>query len=79
LDTLGRHYVSDPESLDELARLFPLTKSVYVQRAIAGILIRSDFDAVDKPELVRVLRLHRLKSPDGADLIDTLIRRLGAA
>jgi hypothetical protein len=28
------------------------------------------------PELVRVLREHRLKSIDGKDLIDVLIRRL---
>jgi len=79
LDTLAQQRVSDPESLDEVARLYPLAKSVNVQRAIAGILIRSDYDALEKPELVRLLREHRLKSPDGNDLIDTLIRRLSAA
>ena len=79
LDTLARHYLSDRESLAELARLFPLTKSVSVQRAIAGIFIRSDYRAIAKPELVRVLRQHRLKSPDGEDVIDVLIRRLQAA
>jgi len=47
-----------------------------VQRAIAGILIRSDFELIATPELVRALRDHRLKSPDGRDLIDVLIRRL---
>jgi hypothetical protein len=76
LDTLARYHLSDRESLVELTRLFPLAKSVNVQRAIAGILIRSDFQAIATPELVRTLRQSRLKSPDGADLIDALIRRL---
>jgi hypothetical protein len=76
LDTLARYHLSDRESLVELTRLFPLAKSVNVQRAIAGILIRSDFQAIATPELVRTLRQSRLKSPDGADLIDVLIRRL---
>jgi len=76
LDTLARHYLSDRESLDELARLFPLAKSVSVQRAIAGILIRSDLQGIDKPELISMLHEHRLKSPEHNDLIDALIRRL---
>ena len=79
LDTLARQYLSDREILDELTRLFTLAKSVNVQRAIAGVFIRSDYRAIVKPELVRVLRQHRLKSPDGEDLIDVLIRRLQAA
>jgi hypothetical protein len=76
LDTLARYHLSDRESLEELTRLFPRAKSVNVQRAIAGILIRSDFQAIATPELVKTLREGRLKSPDGADLIDALIRRL---
>ena len=76
LDTLARHQLSDPESLQQLTRLFPLAKTVDVQRAIAGILIRSDYRAMAKPELVRSLRQHRLKSPDGQDVIDVLLRRL---
>jgi len=76
LDTLARYRLSDRESLEELTRLFPRAKSVSVQRAIAGILIRSDFHAIATPELVKTLRQSRLKSPDGADLIDVLIRRL---
>jgi hypothetical protein len=76
LDTLAAYHLSDRESLEELTRLFPLAKSVNVQRAIAGILIRSDFKTIATPELVRTLRQSRLKSPDGADLIDALIRRL---
>jgi hypothetical protein len=79
LDTLAFHYLSDSESLDQLTRLFPLARSVTVQRAIAGVIIRSDYTALAKPELVRVLRQFRLKSPDGTDLIDVLIRRLQLA
>lgn len=78
LDTLAGHRLSDRESLQELTRLFPLAKSVNVQRAIAGILIRSDYQSLARPELARALRQHRLKSPDGQDMIDVLIRRLEA-
>jgi len=78
LDTLAHYYVSDRESLDELTRLFPRARSVSVQRAIAGVFIRSDYRALSRLELARMLRQHRLKSPDGEDLIDVLIRRLQA-
>ena len=71
--------LSDRESLNELARLFPLAKSVNVQRAIAGILIRADYPSLARPEFARALRQHRLKSPDGHDMIDVLIRRLEAS
>jgi hypothetical protein len=76
LDTLASHRLSDRESLDALTRLFPVARTVDVQRAIAGILIRSDYAAIAKPELLRALRQHRLKSPDGQDVIDALMRRL---
>jgi hypothetical protein len=79
LDALADQHLSDPESLEELMRLFPLAESVGVQTAIAGVLIRADYEAIDKPELVRTLRQNRLKSSDGADLIDVLIRRLQAS
>jgi hypothetical protein len=79
LDTLASYQLSDRETLEALAQLFSLTKSVSVQRAIAGVLIRSDYGTIAGPELVRVLREHRLKSPDGADLIDVLIRRMEAS
>jgi hypothetical protein len=75
LDTLADQHLSDPGSLEELTRLFPFAKSVNVQRAIAGVLIRSDFPAIVTPEFVKTVRQSRLKSPDGADLIDVLIRR----
>jgi len=71
--------LTDLDILEELARLFAVAKSVSVQRAIAGILIRADFRTLAKPELVRALRQTRLKSPDGDDVIDILIRRLQAS
>ena len=76
LDTLAQNPLFDRDGLEELTHLFLRAKSVSVQRAIAGILIRSDYRAIARPELVRALRQHRLKSPDGDDLIDVLIRRL---
>src|SRR5207237_711293 len=78
LDTLASQSVSDPESLEELARSFPLAESVGVQTAIAGVLIRADYKAIAKPELVQTLQQYRLRSSNGADLIDVLIRRLQA-
>jgi len=78
LDTLARQKVSDSASLDELLRLYAVSKSVNVQRAIAGILIRADYKALPQRELVSSLSRHRLKSADGADLIDVLIRRVQA-
>jgi len=79
LDTLAHLRLTDLDILEELARLFAVAKSVSVQRAIAGILIRADFRTLAKPELVRALRQTRLKSPDGDDVIDILIRRLQAS
>ena len=76
LDTLADLHLSDPESLEELARLFPVAETAAVQAAIAGVLLRSDYEAIAKPELLQTLRETRLKSTQGADLIDALIRRL---
>lgn len=76
LDTLASYHLADPQSLAEIARLFPLAKSLGLQRAIAGILIRSDFRAIATPDFVKTLRQSRLRSPDGIDVIDVLIRRL---
>jgi len=78
LDTLAAQNLSDPESLEELARLFPLAESIGIQTAIAGVLIRSDYKVLARPELVQTLQQHRLRSSNGADLIDVLIRRLQA-
>ena len=79
IDALADHRVSDPQVLGDLARLFPVTRSLDVQRAIAGALIRADYQALATPAFVRTLREHRLKSRDGRDLIDVLIERLEAA
>ena len=77
--TLAGLRLSDRLSLDALTRLFPQAKTVNVQRAIAGILIRADYHALAVAEIARTLRQYRLKSPDGEDLIDVLIRRLQAS
>jgi hypothetical protein len=76
LDTLARHRLSDRQSLNELVRLFPSAASLDVQRAIAAVFIRADDSAIAKPEVARLLSQYRLKSPDGKDIIDILIRRL---
>jgi hypothetical protein len=76
LDALAHHRLADRQTLETLTRLFPVARTLDVQRAIAGILIRADFDLIASPELVRTLRDNRLKSPDGRDLIDVLIHRL---
>jgi hypothetical protein len=79
LDALAAMRIADRESLATLALLFPRTKSIDVQRAIAGVLIRADYQAIAPPELARALRSSRIKSADGEDIVDALIRRLQAA
>ena len=76
LDTLAQQRLSDKESLDAIARLYPVARSVNVQRAIAGVLIRSDYEMLARADLARELRQYRLKSGDGDDVIGALIRRL---
>jgi hypothetical protein len=76
LDTLGRHRLRDAETLAELARLFPIAQNIDVQRAIAAVIIRSDYELLPKPETVAMLSLYRFKSTGGNDSIDILIRRL---
>ncbi len=76
LDTLARLRMADRDALVELVKLFPRTASVAVQRAIVGILIRADYHSLASADMVNVLRDHRLRSPDGNDVIDILIRRL---
>ncbi len=78
LETLARQRLADPQSLQAIASLFALARSLDVQRAIAGILIRSDTQMLARADLARSLRQHRLKSPDGNDVIDMLIRMLQA-
>ena len=79
LEALARQRLADPQSLEAIARLFPRARSLEVQRAIAGLLIRSDVRSLASIDLVRSLREHRLKSPDGTDVIDMLIRVLQGA
>jgi hypothetical protein len=75
LETLGRHYLSDREILEMLARLFSSTPSASVQGAIAGILLRADLRAVSGPQFVNTLLETRPPSA-GDNVIDALIRRL---
>jgi hypothetical protein len=42
---------------------------------VAGVLIRSDYESIDSPQLLQLLRQHRLNVA-GGELIDVLIRRL---
>jgi hypothetical protein len=79
LEALAQQHVSDPDTVREIARLFPLAKSVEVQRAIARILIRADHRVLAQADFARSLRQHRLRSPDGDDVIDALIRVLQAS
>jgi hypothetical protein len=77
LDTLARLHIADREILGDLTRSFAAAKSLDVQRAIAEVFIRSDPKAIDKPDVLTVLREHRLKPRGGGeDLIDALIRKL---
>jgi hypothetical protein len=78
IETLARHHLNDRESLEQLIRLFPETKSAGVQVAIASVLIRADYGSIATPKLAEMLRQSRLKSPQGENLIDVLIRRLPA-
>jgi hypothetical protein len=78
LEPLSRQRLADPESLREIARLYPVAKSVEVQRAIASVLIRSDYRVLGQSDLARSLKQYRIKSPDGQDVIDALLRVLEA-
>jgi hypothetical protein len=76
LDTLAQYRLSDRETLEELARLFVRAKSVEVQRAVAGVVLRSNYQAIAEADLVHAMRVHRLKASGGDDLVDVLFRRL---
>ena len=66
LHALARNALSDPASLHELVRLYPLTESVGVQTAIAGVLLRSDYAGIASPEVVATLRTRRVSAPTRA-------------
>lgn len=76
LHTLARQPLLDGEALEPLVALFARTRSVEVQRAIAGVLIRSDRPLLAAPELVHTLRSTRLHPPEREDMVDLLLRRL---
>ena len=76
IDALALMHIEDREILKELEEAFASAKSVNVQRAIAEVFIRSDAQAIAKPELAAILRQHRLRSGGGEDLIDVLLKRL---
>jgi len=78
LDTLGRLHIIDREIVEGLTRSFAAATSLDVQRAIAEIFLRSGAQAMVRSDLASVLREHRIKSHDGEDLVDVLIRRLEA-
>jgi hypothetical protein len=80
LEALSLHQLTDPESVEALAKLFAATDSASVQAAVAGVLVRSDlihsdYSAIDSPQLAQLLRQYRLRVA-GGELIDVLIRRL---
>ena len=80
LDVLGRHYLSDRESVDTLKSLFTRTRSWPVQNAIAGVLIRADRKSISGPDLLPTLREYRLRaSPGGDNMVNALIDRLQQA
>jgi hypothetical protein len=78
LDTLAGQHLSDPESLEELTRLYPVAQNPNVQVAIAGVLLRSDYGSIATPEVLQTLRESRIRSRGGPDLVDALLRRLEA-
>ncbi|MEP7259783.1 MAG: hypothetical protein ABI669_01245 [Usitatibacter sp.] len=73
IETLARSRVTDAAVFDEFKRLYVRAGSLAVQRAVAEAFIRWDYR---DNGLAQVLRKYRLRSPDGADVIDTLIGRL---
>ena len=77
LETLARQHIDDAEVLAQLAQLFTRTRSLAVQRAIAEIFLRSGQRG--EPGLAERLRQHRVRSPEGADVIDALIGRLAGS
>jgi hypothetical protein len=76
LDALAGQHLSDPESLEELAQLFLVARSLDVQAAIAGILIRSDYQAIATLQLAQGLRESSLTAPGRSGPVDILLRRL---
>ena len=74
----GRQRLSDPQSLEELARLFPAAETLDVQRAIAAVLIRADYRIAAEAGIGAAAEPSPAASLAGGgnDIIDILIRRL---
>ena len=71
IETLARSRITDAVVLEEFKRVYARAGSLAVQRAVAEAFIRWDYRG--GPELADLLRRHRIRSPDGDDVIDTLI------
>jgi hypothetical protein len=79
IDAIARLNISDREVLRELSHTFAQSRSVEVQRALAELFIRSDPEALPRPDLLGIVREHRIKPRGGGhDLVDTLLERLQA-
>ena len=78
LDTLAGQRITDRQSLEDLARLFAEAGSDGVQLAIAGILLRSDYQMIASADLLQLLRQYRRKPSSSEDMVDILIRRVQA-
>lgn len=78
LEALAAQPALDTGAAADLASRFPAARSLAVQRAIAGLLLRAGYRGTDAGELARMLAQHRLPSTGGRDVIDVLIRRLNA-
>ena len=75
LDTLAAHRLSDPVTIEALAKLFSSAETAGVQSAIAGVLIRANYHVLEPGELLQTLTQHRLRA-SGQNIVDVLIRRL---
>jgi hypothetical protein len=72
LETLGQHYLSDANVLDQLVDLYAGTVSPRVQAAIAGVLLRADRRKLSSLRLLQVIETNRLaEARDG--IIDVLL------
>jgi hypothetical protein len=78
LDTLARQPLLEGRALAPLVGVFTRTRSADVQRAIAGVLIRSDRPDEATSGLVQTLRAARVRTHERDDMVDALLRRLGA-
>ena len=78
LSVLARSATLDAASIVALGRLFVSARSLALQRAIAGVLLRADLQALGSG-FGRTVQAQRRPSPEGKDVIDVLIRRLAAS